>query len=46
MFLSVFFKLQLDSENSYLTVGSSSFGVYESSDMSTGALFRYEYERD
>ena len=46
LFLSVFFKLELDSENSYLTVGSSSFGVYESSDMSTGALFRYEYERD
>ncbi len=46
LFLSVFFKLQLDSEGSYLTVGSSSFGVYESSDMSRGALFRYEYERD
>ncbi len=46
LFLSVFFKLQLDSEGRDLTVRSSSFGVYESSDMSAGALFRYEYERD
>jgi hypothetical protein len=46
LFLSVFFKLQLDHERKYLTVGSSSFGVYESSDMTNSALFRYEYERD
>lgn len=46
LFLSVFFKLQLDADAQHLTVGSSSFGIYETPDMLSGALFRYEYERD
>ena len=48
LFMSVYFRLELDPEARYLTVGSSSFGVYESADMSagSGALFRYEYERN
>lgn len=48
LFMSVYFRLELDPEGRYLTVGSSSFGVYESADVrsGSGALFRYEYERN
>jgi hypothetical protein len=48
LFISVYFRLELDPEGQYLTVGSSSFGVYESADVRAGggALFRYEYERN
>jgi hypothetical protein len=44
--LGVFFKLALDDDGQYLMVMSSSFGVYESREMSEGSMFRYEYERN
>jgi hypothetical protein len=45
-YIGVFFKLALDDDGRYLMVRSSSFGLYESREMTEGSMFRYEYERN